>query len=144
MPEVKVKLDAIERQTGSYNGWFRQARVVFDTSVGTNASAGAHGLGVYLPAKATVTRGWLYVVTRLQGGGGTFALHCEDANNLITAADLSGHASGSVIPMIPQEGQNNIVRGTTIAARCEVTATVGSGGISAGKAVGVIEYFVAE
>lgn len=145
-PEVARKFQDIETETGSRRGWLRQVRAVFDTAVGTNAAAGAHGLGVYLPANSTITRGWM-TISRHFDGAATIALHCEDANNIFTATDLSiaNYSNGTLVRLIPQDTLATVVRGTTIASRCEVTATVGAPGQTAGgKAVVFLEYWISE
>lgn len=112
----------------------------------SGCSVGAHGLGVSLPAKALITRSYLYVVTQFSDTGTcTVAIHCEDANNIKTATDITGTAAGGLI-----EGQSTGAASAfvgSIAATCEITATVADGGScvpSAGKLVGFVEYNVVE
>lgn len=143
VPEVAEKFNAIEKQTGTSNQWTREVRAVYDVSVGTNGATGAHGLGVFLPAKATILDGFVYFPNRMVGPG-TLALHCEDANNILTAQTANVHVAGSIIKINADLNPFNVVKGTTIAARCEVTATVATTAYTAGKAVALIHYFVAE
>lgn len=120
----------------------RIARVTYDVAsdLGT---IGAHLLGVSLPAKALIQRSYYYVVTQfVDGGAGTVALHCEDANNILTAEDVTGQAAASI-----QEGnQDGTAANMTaaVASACEVTATVAGAEQTAGKLILFIEYQVVE
>ncbi len=120
----------------------RRARVVYDTAV-DGGGIGAHLLGVSLPAKALITRSYLYVVTQfVDSGSGTVAVSCEDANNIKTATDITGTAAAGLI-----EGQSTGAASAfvgSIAATCEVTATVATASQTSGKALIFIEYEVVE
>ncbi len=112
----------------------------------SGCSVGAHSLGVSLPAKALITRSYIYVVTQLSDTGTcTVAISCEDANNIKTATDITGTAAGGLI-----EGQSTGAASTfvgSIAATCAITATVADGGSCvpvAGKAIVFVEYNVVE
>lgn len=142
IPEVAAKFNAIEKKTGSSDQWARQVRAVYDYSV-SGGTAGDYSMNVNLPAKATITDGFLYIVNPFQGGG-TFAVKCEDAGNIFTAADLGVHNAGSIIYINANGSIQNVVRGTTIADQCTVTATIAAPGITNGKAVLLLNYFVAE
>lgn len=144
-PEVATKFQNIETETGSRTGYLRQFRAVYDTSRSGFGSIAAHGLGVYLPAKSTILRGWATISSRFDAGG-TIALSCEDAGNLLAATDLSiaNYTNGTLIRLIPQDTLATVVKGTTIAAQCEITATVASSVQGNGKMVIWGEYFVSE
>lgn len=120
----------------------RIARVTYDVAADGGTIA-AHALGVSLPANAVITRSWLYIVTQFaDAGSGTVALSCEDANNIKTATDITGSAAGAFI-----EGQSTGAASAfvgSIAAACEVTATVAGAAQSAGKLIAFIEYVVVE
>lgn len=145
-PEVDSRLKKIERQTGNYLGYLRQAHAIYDVSVKGGTSGSTYGLGVTLPAKSTILRGWLTILTRFNGSGGTVALKCEDSANLLAATDLtiSNYTDGTVIRLIPQDAATNIIRGTTIAAPCEISATIATKTQDAGKALIFLEYFVSQ
>lgn len=137
IPEIADRFEKIEDK--------KMLRVVYDTSVGSQGSStvnsGVHSLGAYLPAKAIITRSYLYVVTQFaDSGAGTVALHCEDANNIKTATDITGSSAGALI-----EGQSTGAASAfvgSIAAECEVKATVAGASQTAGKLVAFIEYVV--
>lgn len=117
------------------------AKVVYDVSTtsalgSSTVNSGAHGLGVYLPGKAVILRDWMQIVTPFtDDGSGTVAFSCEDANNILTAEDLTNDSAG-------YKAGNGAVAG--IANRCEITATVATASQTAGKLVLYLEYFIGE
>ncbi len=122
----------------------RIARATLDCTDGTTCPVGATSLGVSLPAKALITRSYIYVVTQLADTGTcTVAISCEDANNIKTATDLTGTAAAGFI-----EGASTGTAATFqtgIAATCAITATVADGGScvpTAGKLIVFVEYAV--
>ena len=121
-------------------GLRRVAVVDFDCAVDT-CTQGAKNLGVALPAKAIITRSFLRIETQfVDAGAGTVALHCEDANNILSAADITGFAVGSF-----NEGASTGSAATmvgSIAAACNITATVATADQSAGKLRLWVEYLV--
>jgi hypothetical protein len=125
----------------------RVARATYDVAV-DGGTAGAYGLGVSLPANAIITRSWFYTVTQfVDGGAGTVALHCETANNIFSAADITGNADGTLVDGI-QDGTFANFDGTgaagVLGSACELTATVATAEQTAGKLVLFVEYVVAE
>lgn len=118
------------------------ARVVYDVATDSGA-VGAHGLKVWLPSKAVITRSYYYVVTQFTDSGvGTVALSCEDANNILTARDITGFSAGAI-----QDGNESGVASVmvnSIASPCEIKATVASVEQLTGKLIAWIEYVVAE
>lgn len=120
----------------------RIARVTYDVAVDLGTIA-AHTLGVSLPANALIQRSWIYVITQfVDAGSGTVAFHCEDANNIKTATDITGTADGGIIEGA-QLGTTATMTGS-IAATCEITATVATSAQTAGKAILFVEYLVVE
>jgi hypothetical protein len=118
--------------------------VKFTYSVATNGGGiGAHLLQAKLPAKAVITRSYLRIDTQfVDGGTGTVALSCEDANNIKTATDITGSSAGAFI-----EGQSTGAASafsSSIAAECQVTATVAGAAQTDGKLTGWVEYVVHE
>ena len=120
----------------------RIARATYDVAVNLGTVA-AHGLGVSLPANAIIVRSWFYVVTQfVDAGSGTVAISCEDANNIKTATDITGSAAGAIV-----EGESTGAASAfkaSIAAACEITATVATAAQTAGKLIVFVEYVVAE
>lgn len=128
--------DANSAQEGAFVT--KTARFIYDVAV-DGGSATAHGLGVYLPAKAVITRSWFKVITQFSdSGSGTVALSCEDANNIKTATDITGSAANAIVEGASTGAASAFVRG--IAANCEITATVATVTQDAGKLVGFVTY----
>lgn len=118
---------------------FAKAIYDVDTDGGTIA---AHGLGVYLPAHAIIKQAWFYTDTQfVDGGSGTVALHCEDANNIYSAADVTGITAGTTTSGV-STGTAATMK-DAIAADCEITATVAGAAQTAGKMTIFVEYVVA-
>src|SRR5688572_9982316 len=69
------------------------AVATFDPSANTGErTIAAHGLGVYLPDNAIITRAWVDVVTTFTSAGadaGTIALHAQAANDIVAAIAIS-------------------------------------------------------
>lgn len=121
----------------------RWARATFDFADG-DLALGAHLLGVSLPAKAIIMRSFIRIDTQLVDTGTcTYAISCEDANNIKTATDISGTAAAGFI-----EGQSTGAASAfvgSIAAACEITGTMADGGScvpSAGKGTVFVQYVV--
>ena len=104
---------------------------------------GAHGLGVFLPAKALINKSYFYTATQfVDAGVGTVAFSCEDAGNIYPATDITSFVVGTITSGT-QTGTASVMT-ASIAAQCEVTATVGGVVPSAGKVILFIEYTVVE
>lgn len=118
----------------------RVARVTYDVAV-DGGTVAARGLGVTLPAKSLITKAWFYTqVQFVDAGSGTVALHCEDANNIFTATDITGNAVAAVVMGAADGAVANMVK--AIANACEITATVAGAAQTAGKLVLFVEYVV--
>lgn len=116
----------------------RVARAVYDVSVHGGTIA-AHPLGVFLPKKSIITRSYFYTDTQFtDGGAGTVALSCEDANNIKTATDITGNAAGSFVEGASTGAASAFVG--SIAEGCEITATVAGAAQSTGKLTLFVEY----
>ena len=128
---------AVQNITGE-----KTLRVVYDTAI-HGGDVAAHGLGKYLPANSIITQAWFYTVTQFTDSGtGTVALSCEDANNIYSAADITGNSAGAIVAGVPTGTAANMVK--SIAANCEVTATVAGAAQTAGKLILFIRYVVGE
>lgn len=142
----QLTADYLPLGQGDQEGHFvpHRARFIYDVST-DGGSVAAHSLGVYLPGSAVLLRSYLQILTPFTSGasgGGTVALSCEDANNIKTATDLTGSAASAFI-----EGQSTGTAATfvrSIAAPCEITATVASTAQTAGKLVGWIDYVIGQ
>ena len=94
-PDFKMKRGVITRTNGLTV--YKVANAVFD-SAGTdsagvaNTTKAAHGLGVYLPINAIITRAWYDVVdvfTSPATDAATIALHVQAAGDLVVANDIN-------------------------------------------------------
>jgi len=125
----------------------RTARATYDVLVDGGVAA-AYGLGVTIPADAIIVRSWFYTVTQfVDAGSGTVALHCETANNIFSAADITGNAAGTLVDAV-QDGTFAAFDGSgaagVLGAVCELTATVATADQTAGKLILFVDYIVAE
>lgn len=122
----------------------KTARATYDVAV-DGGTVGARGLGVWLPAKALITRSYFYVVTQFASTAGataTMAFSCEDANNIKTASSYNGPSAGSFV-----EGQSTGTAASmvgSIASACEITATIATASQTAGKANIFVDYVVGD
>src|SRR5690348_3842184 len=62
-----------------------------DSSGAANTTIAAHGLGVYIPSKAIITKAWVDVVTTFTSAtdAATIALKVQSANDLVAAIAIS-------------------------------------------------------
>ena len=110
----------------------RIAAATWDFATDGGATETPINMGVTIPANSLINFCYFYTVTQVvDSGSGTGALHCEDANNLFAAADVTGNADGSVILGIPQNGAANMVK--AIASDCNLTWTIATAPATAGK-----------
>ncbi len=134
----------------------------FDPSANSaQRPVGAYGLGVYLPAKAIITRAWIDVVTTFTSAGadaGTIAIHAQSAGDIVAAVAIS--AAGDVWDAgvhgakpgnfaldgnaLTQINMAAALSATAIkmTAEREITATVAVQALTAGKANIFVEYIV--
>lgn len=123
-------------------GHFQQriAKVTYD--VGTDGGTiAARGLGVFLPANSIIRQVFFRTdVQFVDAGSGTVALSCEDANNIFTATDITGNAVGTLVAGASTGAVGAMVQ--SIAAQCEITATVAGAAQTAGRLTLWVEYVV--
>jgi hypothetical protein len=118
----------------------RVARATFACTTNCDVDTGIVS-GVNLPAKALIKKSWFYINTQfVDGGAGTIAFSCEDANNIYTAADISGVSVGAVTDG-NQDGAGANMTGS-IAATCDLTLTASGAEPSAGNVTLFVEYTV--
>lgn len=132
-----IKLsDATSNEEGHFSE--KVARFVYDVST-DGGSVAAHSLGVILPARAVIVRSYFKIITQFSDSGtGTVAIHCEDANNIKTATDITGSSANAFVEGQSTGAASAFVRG--IAADCNITATVAGATQSTGKLVGWVHY----
>lgn len=123
-------------------GSLRVARFTFDTAVGENAAVGAHGVGVTLPANAIVVGGFFEVNTAFTtAASGTLAIHAQSANDIQTAtivssAPFSTTGRKAIVPKANTPESTSI----KLTADREITCTVATGALTAGKLTGYLYY----
>lgn len=142
------------------------AVATFDPSANTGErTIAAHGLGVYLPDNAIVTRAWYDVVTTFTSAGadaGTIALKVQGANDLVSAIAISDGTNiwdagaHGCLPLAPNLGadaahdsQLEVVALMSalqikLTAERELTATVAGQALTAGKLVLYVEYVISD
>lgn len=117
------------------------ARATINCATASNCTVGAHSLGVALPAKSMLIRSFYYsVVQPVSAGSGSIAVHCEDANNIVTAANLTGKTVGGITEGIETGAMSAAL--AAIASACNITATVTSADYTAGQLNIYVEYVV--
>ena len=122
------------------------ARFTFDTAVVANRTVAAHGVGVTLPAHAIVVGGFFDVNTLFtseNANNGTIAIHVEGANDIQAAAAVSGAPYSSIgrKAIVPKANTPESTSVKTTVAR-EITCTVGTSALTAGKLTGFLYYLV--
>lgn len=99
--------------------------------------------GVSLPIKSIIEKCWFRIETQLvDAGSGTLAVQCEDANNILSAADQTGVASGAFLASAVTGTAANMV--DDIAAACDISFVIGGAALTAGKIRGYCRYSVHE
>lgn len=130
-------------------GALRVARFTFDTegedSAGAaNTTVAAHPTGVTLPIHAIVVGGFVDVNTAFTSentNNATIAIKVEGANDIISAAAVSGAPYSSIgrKAIVPKANTPESTSVKATAAR-EITCTVATSVLTAGKLTGYIYY----
>lgn len=138
----------------------RIAQAVFDATGGK--ATGAHGLGVYIPDNAIIIDAWIDVVTTFTTAddSGTIALSVQSANDIVAAIAISNASNvwdagirGTKIGTISLDGNalTQIAHGAAKAAAMikltaerELTATVATQDLTAGKLVLYVKYVLGD
>jgi hypothetical protein len=122
----------------------RVAKFTFDAGVVANRSIAAHGTGVVLPAQAIIVGGFFDVNTLFTSNGangGTIAISVEGANDIQTAAAVSGAPYSSIgrKAIVPKA---NTPESTSVKASTakEITCTVATQTLLTGKLTGYLYY----
>lgn len=119
----------------------RILRSTYDVAV-DGGTVAAHALSESLPANAIVSQVWFQIITQfVDAGSGTVALSCAGANDLFSAADITGDAAGVITAGVPVGTAATMF---DVGSTCVVTATVATAAQSAGKMVIFIEYVVTD
>lgn len=122
------------------------ARFTFDPSATAgDRTVGAHGTGVTLPQYAVVIGGFFEVNTVFTSAAGTatIAIHVQGANDIQTAAAVSGapYSTTGLKEITPKSNAPEST-GIKLTAAREITATVGTQDLTAGKLTGFLHYVV--
>lgn len=119
----------------------RVARATYDFAEHGGAQ-GDIGLGVTLPDKAVIVKAYFDVITPMAsaGGTGTIALKSEGAGDLLIAVDADTLAAG-LHDCIPTGAAANMIK---LTANRELTATIGTEDLTAGKFVLFVEYVASD
>lgn len=141
------------------------AMATFNPSANTGErTIAAHGLGVFIPAKAIIINAWVDVVTTFTSAGadaGTIALSVQSANDLTSAiaiSDASNVWDAGLHGCLPGSYAEATVAGDTAVldaarkaasyikttAEKEITATVATQALTAGKANIFVEYVLSD
>ena len=129
---------------GKFLGWKTGfARCEFDASSGK--AIGAHGLGLTIPKGSLVTKAYYKVLTTFTDGASdtaTIALHVKSANDLVSAIAINDGSNpwdaGGAVVATPTGSMANEIDND--AADNEVTATVATAALTAGKLVLFVEW----
>jgi hypothetical protein len=125
-------------------GSLRVARFVFDAGIAANRTAEAHGTGVTLPIHAIVVGGFIDVNTKFDSDAtdaGTIAISVQGANDIISAAAVSGAPFSTVgrKAIVPKANTPESTSVKCTAAR-EITCTVAIEPLLSGKLTGYLYY----
>jgi len=125
-------------------GALRVARFEFDAGVVANRTVAAHGTGVTIPANAIIVGGFVNVntlFTSANANNGTIAISVDGANDIISAAAVSGAPYSSIgrKAIIPKA---NTPESTSVLASVarEITCTVAVSALLTGKLTGYLYY----
>lgn len=132
LPEVNARFKTVETK--------KTIKVVYDVTANTTlGETGTHGTGKYLPANAIITRSWIYINTLfVDSGSGTVAIQCEDANNILSAFDMTTRAAGLLMDGVSTGTTGSMTK--SIAAPCEIKVVVATAAQTAGKMTFYVEY----
>lgn len=159
--EVTVSGDATMDNTGALTvaaGSIEESMLAVPTADGKNASRiiranldctasscviGTVSMVQTLPANALIIQTWMFFEEQfVDAGSGTVALHCQDANNIFTAADITGNSVGAIV-----SGNSTGIAGDMVAAidaQCTITATITTIEQTAGIITLYVEYVVTD
>lgn len=126
-----------QESEGNYNR--HVARFTYSVASDGSSSLAGVGTGVYLPAKAVITRSYFKITTQFADSGtGYTVVECEDTANLKAPTDITGSAANAFVEGAATGAASAFVRG--IAASCEIKVRAQSDIPSAGAFIGWLEY----
>ena len=162
-PAYQVNRGAVKCESGLSAKYI--ATAIYDTALNdsagvSNKTVAAHGLGVFLPTKAIITRAWWDVVTTFTSAAdsATIAFSAQsagDINAAIAISDASNVWDAGVHGGLPGayaldgNALSQIAMSAALAATFvkltaerELVATVAVQALTAGKAVLFVEYYL--
>lgn len=126
-------------------GMLKVARATFNPSANASErTAAPHGLGVTIPDKAVVVGGFIQINTTFTSAddSATVAIHVQSANDIksaIAISDVSNPWDAGLKAIIPKANTPEST-GIALTAAREITATVATQVLTAGKATIFIYY----
>lgn len=159
-PQYQVRRGAVKHESGLQTRYL--AAATFDPSANTGErTVDTHGLGVYIPDNAIVTKAWIDVITTCASAGadaGTIAVQIQAANDVVAAIAISDASNvwdaglrGSKIGVVAISGDAETALVATAAnaanmlkltAEREIAVVVGGQALTAGKFVVYAEYVI--
>jgi hypothetical protein len=151
IPEIDARFNALEQgnhfknncyPNGSCDGhWSKQyAQATYDFSKQTGA-VNTYDLGVSIPKNAIETRTFIYSTTKpTTSAGGTLAFYCASSTSpdlLQPLAAGSFPAAGAVADGTQSGAASNF---SVVPAKCDITAKIATGTLTAGKVTIFVEY----
>lgn len=112
--------------------------VVYDVA-SHGGAVGDNSTSDTLPSGAMIVRSYGYINTAFSSSGSTVALYCGTANNIFTAATLSGSAQGTILSGSSNGQEQNFKK---ISADCTIKANLAAATHTAGKLTMFIEYII--
>ena len=137
-------LEPLASGDGEGLGVLRVARFEFDAGIEANRTIDAHGTGVTLPIHSIVVGGFVDVNTKFDSDAtdaGTIAISVQGANDIISAAAVSGAPYSTVgrKAIVPKANTPESTSVKCTAAR-EITCTVAVEALLSGKLTGYLYY----
>lgn len=135
------EINQVDADSQSTDGTLVQkiVRTTLDCNTAACESGATIDLGEDLPA-FTILQETAIAIVEAQAASATVAVQCEDANNIITAKDFTGSASGEVLVGTFDGTVTNWTM--NVASACNVEAVIGVGNLSAGIFNVFIRYVV--
>lgn len=126
------------------NGAPHTVVATFDTAIAANKAIGAHGLGVYIPAKAVILDGFIDVLTTATSAtdAATLAAKVEGTADTVAAIAISDATNPWDAGLHAVKELNTAATMVKTTARREITVTTAVEALTAGKFNIVLRYVV--
>jgi hypothetical protein len=152
IPEVDRRFNAIEQgnhykynsyPAGSADGHYtrQMAQATYDFAKVGGLSTLSYDLGVSLPANAIITYAGIYSITKpTTAASGTLGFGCQNPGNILPQLAAASFGAAGVSVAGTQTGA--VANWSVVTAKCDITATIGVGALTAGKVTLYINYVV--